>query len=408
MTYSRQMNQHTISPINILICLLGLISIAFTVFIRAIPQSLNGATLMALNTNSLFLSDIANHFQYYTLVMLLVAGIVTDFVGPRIVLPIALAVAMVGNCIFCTAVIQKSILHGRMMIMFAHPFIFIGALNLGSQWLPKRHFTFYVGLLFATLLYVPTDNPLLAQIVSLDTLQNIMIGSNVVAGLLIVGFVLSMNAKKPFVPRTTFGEIGGTLMQYRIWVLALISLAGWLANTFLLNFGDFFLQHNFHYPIPDAQMTINVVFICFASGAVLMGLFADNMEHKQALIFAGYILAALCFLVALFLPPAWFAPVSGLLFLTGFFASAAIISYAKAFDVCVLGTAGLTFSIIAAITTLGNIIGGKLIGTWINSYSPAALTIPKLQMILLVLPATLLIGALLTFTLTTRIERNRF
>jgi predicted MFS family arabinose efflux permease len=409
MTYSRQINQtqHKVCPINLFMCLLGLLSIAFTVYIRAIPQVMNPNLLSLIHTTPAQLSDLNLYYQYYFIIMLIVAGIVTDFVGPRIVLPVALAAAMVGNCLFATAISWHVAAHGKLLMGFAHPFIFIGVLTLGSQWLPKRYFTFFVGLLFATLLFVPNNNPLLAQLTSIDNLQLTMIISNIIAGLVILGFVFTARARKPFVPRTTFGEIGGTLMKYRIWVLSIISLMGWLANTFLLNFGNFFLQKNFHYPILDAESTIKIVFMSFASGAVLMGILADNMGRKEALIFMGYLLGAISFTIALFLPAAWFAPVSGLLFLTGLFTSAAIICYGKAYDICVPGTAGLTFGLMAFLTTLGNNYGGRMLGTWIDSYQNH-LTVEKLQMILLVLPAALLVGAALTFTIPKNPDRNSF
>ncbi len=189
------------------------------------------------------------------------------------------------------------------------------------------------------------------------------------------------------------------LKQHQIWLIAFVSLLGWVPNTFLLNYGTTYLQANFHMWLKIANETVKIAFSCFALGAVTTGLFAGLMEKHRFVVTTGYLLAALIFSTVIFTSDLTISVISTLLFLAGILASVAVICYAYAYDYCTPGRTGITFGLVACITTIGNTLMAKLIGELLEKYAnhPAA-TIPWHWIVALV-PLSLVIGAIIATSL---------
>jgi predicted MFS family arabinose efflux permease len=391
-------NQVRVRPIGLLICLVGLLAIAFSITLRIEPGALYANLLSQLHTSPQALSDLNTHYQYSLIAALVVAGIVVDVVGPRLTLTLAMIVAIFGNYLFSNADSITNISYSRILIGYAHPFILISVLTLGTLWLPRRHFAFFVGLVFTTILLLPAYvAPTLAHTTTLEELHTITLVINSVGTAIIIFILFSLRARTTHAfEKGYLKQIFSPLTQHQIWLIAFVSLLGWIPNTFLLNYGATYLINVFHIWPKIANETVRISFSCFALGAVTTGLFAGILEKNRFIITLGYVLATLTFGTVLFAPNLSTSTVSSLLFATGIFASVAVICYAYAYDYCRPGRTGITFGLVASITTIGNTLMARFIGSLLDHYVHQ--TIPWHWIVALV-PLSLLIGAIIATSL---------
>jgi predicted MFS family arabinose efflux permease len=391
-------NQVRVRPVGILICLVGLIAIAFSIILRIEPGALYANLLSQLHTSPEALSALNTHYQYSLIAALVIAGIVVDIAGPRLTLTLAMIVAIFGNYLFSDADSLTNISYSRILIGYAHPFILISVLTLGTLWLPRRHFAFFVGLVFATILMLPAyAAPYLSHVSSLGDLHTITWQINAVGTAIILFILFTLRAKSIHVlDKGYLKQIFSPLTQHQIWLIAFVSLLGWIPNTFLLNYGSSYLTTAFHILPKIANDTVKISFSCFALGAICTGLFAGLLEKNHFLITAGYVLASVTFAIVLFAPGLNATVIASLLFATGIFASVAVICYAYAYDYCRPGRTGITFGLVASITTIGNTLMARFIGSLFDHYVHQ--TIPW-HWIVIVVPLSLLIGAIIATSL---------
>jgi MFS family permease len=148
-----------------------------------------------------------------------------------------------------------------------------------------------------------------------------------------------------------------------------------------------------------ASEAVRISFSCFALGAVTTSIFAGWLEKNRFVITAGYLLASLIYFIVLFTPDLSPILVTSLLFLAGLCASVAVICYAYAYDYCRPGRTGITFGLVASITTIGNTLMARLIGSLVESYSGQVATPIPWQWIASLVPWALLLGAIIATSL---------
>jgi predicted MFS family arabinose efflux permease len=396
---SQDLPQVRVRPMGLLICLVGLLAIAFSITLRIEPNVLFNHLLKELHTSPEALNQLTAHYQYSLIAALIVAGIVVDIIGPRLTLTFALIMAICGNYLFASADSMTAVSYSRILIGYAHPFILISVLTLGTLWLPRRHFAFFVGLVFVTLLLSPTYiSPYLATIITKTDLHTATLKINAVAVAIIIFILITLKAHK-ISNKINFRELLMPLQQHQIWLIACVSLLGWVANTFLLNYGVTYLIAHYHMAPRIASEAVRISFSCFALGAVTTSIFAGWLEKNRFVITAGYLLASLIYFIVLFTPDLSPILVTSLLFLAGLCASVAVICYAYAYDYCRPGRTGITFGLVASITTIGNTLMARLIGSLVESYSGQVATPIPWQWIASLVPWALLLGAIIATSL---------
>jgi predicted MFS family arabinose efflux permease len=395
-------HKRTLHPIGILLCLMGLASIAFSITLRLIPTAIPIETLGLLNVTPQVLNDMNATYQYSLIAALVLSGLFVDIIGPRTVLIISIGVAAISNYYFGNGSTMNTMLYARVLINYTHPFILTSVLTLGAHWLPRRHFSLFVGLFFFTLLMTPVIvAPYLKSVYSLDDLNSFILNANIVGVLVIVVIVLT----EPIIDRTRhrhdFAGLFRPLKHYKVWLISLVSMIGWMANTFVLQYGTFYLIRQFGFSVPEAMGTVDQAFIYFGCGAVVMGLMSDYLRQKRYLISLGYILAAIVFSILFFVPDVSHYAVKPILFLAAFFTSSTIISYTKANDYCTIGNSGITLGLLLSITTIGSSFFARelhhLLLIYVND--PETNNAFYWGAILSIIPAILAVGSLIAFFL---------
>ncbi len=395
-------HKRTLHPIGMLLCVMGLLSIAFSITLRLIPNAIPIEALALLNVTPQILNDMNAMYQYSLIATLVLSGLFVDIIGPRTVLSIAIGIAAISNYYFGRGDSINEVLYSRVLINYMHPFILTSALVLGAHWLPRRHFSAYVGMLWCTLLLTPVlAAPYLKSVASLDDLNSFILDANIVGILVIVVIVLT----EPIIDRTRHRHdlIGlvRPLRHYKVWLISLVSMLGWMANTFVLEYGTFYLIRQYGFTVPDAMGTVDKAFIFFGCGAVVMGLTSDFFRQKRYVIALGYFIAALLFSIVFFVPHLPISAVGPLLYLAMFFTSSTIISYTKVNDYCTIGNSGITLGLLLSITTIGSSFFAKQLHNLLLVYvnNPVTNTSYYWSMILAVIPAILIIGMLIAILL---------
>lgn len=389
----------SISRFGFYFCLIGLLAIFFSIILRTEPTIMQNDILRIFHTPISTLSDLIIRYQYSLIATLLFAGVIVDFFGPRTILALALGAAIAGNYVFSQATTIPMMIDSRMLIGYAHPFILISALKLGTQWLPRRYFAFFCGLLFATLLMTPVimKNTLISIVNNIgmhSTLGMINCFGIVLLWILLIHYRHESPINTP--NKFSLKQILTPLFSGKIWLICIISLLGWIGNTFLLNYGALYLIGVRHFTHPIAIDTVNMAFACFAFGAIIMSLIAGFIDKKHLLITVGYLIAATALTIALYAPGLSFSTPGLLIFVASFFAGTAVISYEKAYDFCSEANAGSVFALIAFITTLGNSLFSLVFG---NALQPtlthlATTGAQTWQYLLGIIPLALAIGGI--------------
>jgi predicted MFS family arabinose efflux permease len=395
-------HKRTLHPIGILLSLMGLAAIGFSITLRLIPNAIPIETLALLHVSPQVLNDMNAMYQYSLIAALVLSGLFVDIIGPRTVLIVAIGLAALGSYYFGGSDKINETLYARVLINYTHPFILTAVLTLGAHWLPRRHFSLFVGLMFCTLLMTPVVmEPYLKIISSLEGLNSFILDANIVGILVIVVFVLT----EPIIDRTRhrhdFEGLFRPLKHYKVWLISLVSMIGWMANTFVLQYGTFYLIRQYGFSVPQAMGTVDTSFIYFGCGAVVMGLTSDFFKQKRFLIALGYFLAAIVFSILFFVPNVPVSAVGPILYLAAFFTSSTIISYTKANDYCTIGNSGITLGLLLSITTIGSSFFARELHHTLMIYvnNPATNNAHYWSMILAIIPGILLIGTLISIFL---------
>ena len=391
-----------LNPVGLFLCITGLISIAFSITLRVIPNAIPVELLALLNTTPQILSQVNASYQYSLIATLVLSGLFVDIIGPRTVLAIALLVAAVANFIFVKAGSVGVVLNSRVIIGYTHPFILTSVLTLGTHWLPRRHFSLFVGFLFGILLMMPVlMAPILQNITTRHALKFFILVVDMIGILVIIAIVLTERIIDRTRHRHDLAGLFRPLKHYKVWLISLVSMIGWMANTFVLQYGPYYLIRQFHFNVQTALSTIDTTFIFFGCGAIFMGLFSDYMHKKRFLIAGGYLLAALIFSVLFFTPHLPVAMAAPLLFAAAFFTSSTIICYTKANDYCTIGNSGITLGLVLSITTIGSSFFARSLHHMLLQYVnvDSAYSDHFMMMILAIIPLILIVGSIISLTM---------
>ncbi|MDR3478017.1 MAG: MFS transporter [Gammaproteobacteria bacterium] len=386
---------------GLFICLIGLLLIAYSIALRIEPAVLGHPVLQSLHLTNENLTEIMLKYQFPMVFTFILAGLLIDIFGPRFWLVVALILTIAGNDFYSEATSLQEILIGRILIGFAHPFIFIGALKLGVDWLPKNHLGFYIGLLFAVLLLSPElfqpSFIAVSQHLGWDNTLNSLMA---LGGVLMLCLIVTCRLKS-FAPGFASMNLVSVLRGGKIWILCIVSCLGWMSNTFLLNWGAIFLNKGLHFLPSLALGTVQNAFLFFALGAVFFGTLTDISRKPRLWLVLGYFFAALTFAATVAAPELSKLTVGNLFLATSFLTSTAIICYVLASDLFGAANSGFAFGLIAFVTTIGNtwfaLFNTYLLAPIMRSQTTTALS--SYMYLLALVPFALVLGSLLAIKL---------
>jgi sugar phosphate permease len=396
-------HQRPLTGVGIFFCLIGLLAIAFSITLRVVPSAIPSDVLTILQLSPHIFDQLNASYQYSLIACLLLSGLVVDIVGPRTVIAIALTLAVIANYYFGSSANANIILNSRVLINYTHPFILIAVLTLGTHWLPRRHFSLFVGLLFGLLLMAPViDTYFLQNISSRETFEKATLLIDMLGILVVISYLVTERVADRTRHRHTFVGLVRPLRYYKVWLISLVSMLGWMTNTFILHNGTLFLLRYYHTDLQHAASIIDNSFMFFGIGAVFMGFLSDILRRsKRHLIAMGYCLAAFTFSILIYVPDVPGAIVPTLVYATAFFTSSTIICYTKTNDYCTIGNSGITLGLMLAVTTIGSSFFARQTGSYFREFinDPSVMGTHYLLLVLTSVPVILLTGAVIALWL---------
>ena len=392
----------TISPVSLLLCFAGLLAIAFSITMREIQTTGLPQQLALMNLTPSIFNKLNATSEHSLIITLILSGLIVDLIGPRTVLSIAVAFSIVANYFFSTADYVHTLFACRLLSEYSHIFILMSVLTLGSHWLPRRHFAFFSGLLFGILLMAPilVIGPLLSITTSLGIES--MNAPMTLVGLIIIFLIVKTRPIQDMTRRRTdiYGHFN-PLRYYKIWLIGIVAMIGWMTNTFLLGVGLYYLTWEIHFTVYQAMTAINVAYVYFIVGVIVLGIISDFFEKKRILIAMSYCIAAIAFTIIIFVHGISTQWVLWLLYATAFFAGSNIICYTKANDYCTVENSGIALGLVLSVSTIGSSLFSKGVHYYLRQYiytDPAA-SDHNWKMIVMTVPISLLLGALISLFL---------
>lgn len=390
----------TLTLSSFIMYLLGLILLFYSIVLRIEP-GLGHPILQSLHITADALVPALANYQLPMILTFIAAGFLIDIAGPRFWLLTGVIIAIVGNYFYSDAANMDDILTSRILIGFSHPILFLSILKLGADWIPKNHFGVFVGFFFSVLLLTPQFIQPILLYANKTYGWDVVINGITFAGVFLLLTLIATCFLKSTAPGFKSMKLGGMLKSSKIWLLCLISSLGWIANTFMLNWGAIILNHGLQFIPSLALSTVQETFLFFSLGAIFFGLFSDVTRCPRLALFLGLLLAGAAFTTLMLRPDLSHMNLGNLVLATGFLAGSAVTCYLLAFDFFGAATSASAFGLIACITTFCN--------TWFAEFSasmmipivksPAHMNFTAYMYILATIPAALFFGALLTLML---------
>jgi MFS family permease len=283
------------------------------------------------------LGNLASFYFYAYLLMQIPAGILIDKYGPRKLTALALFFCALGSLALSHSTNFYLACFGRFLSGAGAAFAVISCLKLITIWFPKNRFAFMAGLMMtAGMLGAVTGQAPLAASVNHWGWRDALTGVAIFGMVYSIVYYLIIRDKRPNAvnsntdtpPLPIIKSITYMARKPQNWLLSLYSGLAFAPVAVLGGlWGVPFLHEAYGLSKPLAASDISMLFVGFAVGAPLFGLWSDSIGKRKPLVYLGTLFAILFISLLVYLPtiPIYF--ISLLLFGFGFFISAFLISF---------------------------------------------------------------------------------
>lgn len=302
------------------------------------PSVMTSTLMGTFNISGTALGNLAACYFYAYLLLQIPAGLLLDKIGPRRVTTAAIALCALGSIIFARADTLLVASIGRFLTGAGAAFAAVNCLKLIANWFPLKQFAFMAGLMMtvAMLGAVGGQAPLAAFIDKMDWRQAMTIIG--IAGLaLAVIFWTVVRDKAPdhkremhIVPqKASFGtSLKQVLSSGQAWWLSVYSgFAFAPVMVFGGLWGVSFISEAFGISQNMSAQSVSLIFIGFAVGAPVFGLFSDWIGRRKVVMFWGTLCALICISAVIYLPGMTHSLLTFLLFLFGFSISSFLLCF---------------------------------------------------------------------------------
>ncbi|WP_367607056.1 MFS transporter [Legionella sp. W05-934-2] len=405
----------TINLLAVLIISIGGVFYCYEFLLRIIPGALESELSEAYGHVTAGTFGQISAFYYFAYSpMQLPVGMLMDRYGPRRLLTFACFSCTVGSYLYTFTDTMWLAASGRFLVGFGSSFAFVGVLTLTTNWLPRRYFSFVVGLITTMgmlgLVYGEIKISQWSANLGWEYVLYLMIFLG--AGLSILIFLLVRDGPAGHSPDVQpwpqfFYQVFKVVTSYEVW---LIGVVGACLYTSLSVFGEMwgktYLMQAHHLSNMEAAKTVSSVFFGWAIGAPLAGFFSDNSGRRVMPLALGAIGACVCISLVLYFPNLSYMTLNILLFFYGLFSAVEIIVFIMAKENSGAELSGTVFAVTNLIVTLGGVIFQPLVGKILDMLEEQRFTlpihqysVPDFQIALSVLPISMLLVTIVAFFL---------
>jgi len=291
---------------------------------RVAPAVMTGPLMADFHIGAAGLGNFTAFYFYSYFLMQLPTGIIADYWGPRKLLTAGAFVAAVGTLLFASATSIAPANIGRLLIGGAVGVAYVAILRLSTRWFEPRFYATVGGLtLFCGVSGAVSAGVPLHFLVARFGWRPVMFVAAAV--LIAIGAAIwliirddpadrgyrSFAPPEPeafFSPETLRNDLA-TVFGYRnIWLLSLVGcgLTGPVL-TFAGLWGVPFFTTHYGMPVAASSAITSTLLICYAVGAILLGILSDRICLRKTVMFAASLVALFCWIPILFFPglPIW-------------------------------------------------------------------------------------------------------
>lgn len=355
---------------NLLLYVTPVLLFIYIYVLRAMPGGIMPHLITQLQIPSKDIPPIFTTYVQTSLMVLFSAGLLIDIFKPRVNIIFAILLAMIGTYILGSAKGTESLLHSLGLIGISLAFFLVGIWKILATTIPRRFLALTAGLLLGLgEVILNFGSGLIKWNTGINDLQNTASIINVFAFICLIITALSFFIKKTDDEKQNISVDGilTIIKDYRIWLLGVIAATGFIFfGIFSHLFGGAYLKQIFKFSTLDqAENLISWSIYGFALGSLVTGIIASITQGRRSLLIPGYIIAALLFLIVLYVPNLSYGAVASLLFFIGFFSSVQLICYVLIVDFTQPSNTGFAFALFFLVSQyLGMFLsplGGKLL-----------------------------------------------
>lgn len=283
---------------------------------------------------------VAMYYYAYTPLQAIV-GVLTDYLGSRKVLMMAIACCAIGALIFGHTSHVYVAAFGRLLIGAGSAFAFVGVLKLASVWLKPQYFAIFAGIATSLgMLGGMFGDVELSKMVQHYGWHQMMMVSVIAGVFLLVLFWLFVHnnrgdEKIHVRKRQSWGYfVRGFFRMFASSQLWLVGLIGCILYTSLTVIAEmwgipYLSTITDHNRMLAAHLN-SMIFFGWLVGSPLMGWISNRMRSRKRPMILGAILSGAMIVIILWVQPQSHALLATLLFLFGVFSSAEILVFVVA------------------------------------------------------------------------------
>lgn len=402
-------------------CLLAALFYTFEYLLRIEPGVMVKELQSHFSISAGGLGLLASMYYWGYTPLQLIVGLATDYFGARKVLITAILLCTVGVFLFGYTQLIVVAAIARLMVGIGSAFAFVGALKLGADWLPRRYFSFFVGLCTSLGMLGAMFGETAMSWVVVHLGWHPVITISVWLGLALIGvFFLFVYEKHemlgeshraaPLDLKTLLSALMDVARSRRILKASIVGCAMYLSLSLIAEqWGNLYIQKVIHGNAEQASYFVDMIFLGWFIGSPLSGYLSERLKSRKKPLQVGCIVAFLTIIPVIAIPtllPHWVLAL--LLFLYGLFCSAEINCFAVARDLVNTRMAATAVGFMNTIVMVSGMIIQPLFAysldalSYVTRQGPLpAHTVPlvNFQAALIVVPLFLFISSWLVYTL---------
>lgn len=359
------------------IWLLGAFFMFYKYALEVSPSVMTHTLMSAFNIGGVDLGNLAAVYFYAYLILQIPAGLLLDRFGPRATTTIAIILCAGGNFVFAEATSLFSACLGRFLTGIGAAFAAVNCLKLISIWFPPKKFAFMAGLMMtvAMLGAVGGQAPLATFMEKVDWRIALKIISCIgVATALIFWCVVRDESpyhkkEKKDKKSSLVKSLKSVLVHPQSWWLSAYSgFAFAPVMVFGGLWGVSYIIEAFKISSNMSAQSVSMIFVGFAVGAPIFGLFSDWLGKRKPVMVWGTIAALISISLVIYLPSITYPILALLLFLFGFFISSFLLCFTMIQEIHSVVLAGAAIGFMNAFDAFFGAFTDPLTGKILDIY----------------------------------------
>lgn len=392
------------------IWLLSAIFMFYKYAIEVSPSVMTKTLMQTFNIGGVELGNLAACYFYAYLILQIPAGLLLDKFGPRKTTTLAIALCAIGSLVFARADTLFMAGLGRFLTGVGAAFAAVNCLKLIANWFPFKQFAFMAGLMMTVAMFgaVGGQAPLSSFIQKMEwrsALEWIGVAGIVLS--VLFWFVVRDRApdhnREHHIVSTKIGFVDSLKKVFKNPQSWWLSIYSGFAFAPVMVFGGLwgvsFISESFSLSQNLSAQMVSLIFIGFAVGAPVFGLFSDWLQKRKVVMFWGTVLSLISISIVIYAPGVSAYSIAFWLFIFGFAISSFLLCFTMIREVSLPILAATAIGFMNAFDALLGAISDPLTGKFLDMQWDGVLvegvrvfSVDAYRMVFLTIPIYLIIA----------------